>query len=225
MWHQVSGGVSPPRVRSGTLPVTNDPAAPYGARRMNSRLTTERSRHPATRRGLLILLLWAIVSTGAKGDVVSLWIEVQGTRCPPCARGLEDAVRQLKGVTSAKFGGIGPQKLEIGVKKGRWVDLDEVWRLIQRQGYRVRKENTHLVLRGSANRVGDAWQLTVKDGEEVRTIPIELASKSRNGKSAGNLDLSAVPRSTEVEIDGTIGVKDKQLVLVAHRISSIEEKQ
>src|SRR5689334_1989340 len=143
------------------------------------------------------------VLRAGRAEVVSLWIEVQGTRCPPCARGLEDAVRRLDGVSRARFGGLAPQKLDLGVKPGEWVDLAKIWELIVRQGYRVRKENTHLVLRGRLQREGKSW-LLVLDGTFSTILPIEIAiRKQDNGAQKGrepNAE-SNMPAAGLVEVD------------------------
>ena len=131
---------------------------------------------------------------------------------------MEDAVGHLKGVVGAKFGGIAPQKLDVVVKKGEWVDLEEVWRLIERQGYRVRKENTHLTLRGTATKAGESWCLSVADGRSSRRLPIESSNRKATGKPMES-DYPVLREDAMLEISGTVVFKDKQLRLVPSHIS------
>jgi hypothetical protein len=158
----------------------------------------------------------------ASAEVVSLWMEVQGTRCPPCARGLEDAVKRLEGVSSARFGGLAPQKLAIGVKNGEWVDLEKVWALIARQGYRIRKENTHLILRGRIAFARDTWTFTMEGKPDPTTIAIEPSCfKGRDSASPPNAagSIYNLREMTAAEIEGTILVSKKRLKLLPRRIS------
>src|SRR6185369_5800809 len=112
------------------------------------------------------------------------------------------------------------QKLDIELKAGEIVDLEKVWKLIARQGYRLRKENTHLVLRGRLERQDGSWSLTLS-GIQSKTWPLEIAispkeKQARNGSETGIQN--RVPAPGDVEVEATVALKNKELRLIVHRI-------
>lgn len=117
--------------------------------------------------------------------------------------------------------------MDVSVKKGHWVDLEEVWKLIVRQGYRVRKERTHLIMRGMASKIGGSWQLSLKDVDAGRMIALASpAPRYRTKTEAQYPDpFAGLADDSEVELEATIAFKDKQLVLAPSRISPVENKR
>jgi len=159
--------------------------------------------------------LISAISRSARAEVVSLWIEVQGTRCPPCARGLEESVRRLDGVSKARFGGFAPQKLDIELKAGEIVDLEKVWKLIARQGYRLRKENTHLVLRGRLERFDAASHHGPWTHQTLELI--EARPETRAEDIAASIGREKLPFKRDVRKLKELGLTES--LLVGYRLS------